>query len=183
MEYVALLRGINVGKEKRIEMRRLKTVFEFLGLADVSTYINSGNIIFKARGNQQDIRKNIALRLKKEFGFDIPTLVKTKKEMIKIVDTIPDSWQNDTAQRTDVAYLFPEIDSKKTIDELPIKKEFIEIRYVKGAIFWNVSRKNYNKSHLNKIISHKFYQFMTVRNINTARFLAGLGSKKNIIQN
>lgn len=81
-------------------------------------------------------------------------------------------WKNDSEQKTDVAYLFSEIDSRKTIDEFPIKKEFIDMKYVKGAIIWNVKRKDYNRSHLNKIISLKQYQLMTIRNVNTARHLA-----------
>lgn len=93
--------------------------------------------------------------------------------MKKIANIIPTEWQNDSSQRSDVAYLFPEIDSKKTMYDLPVNKEFMDIHYVKGAIYWNIDRKNYNKSHLNKIISHKLYQYMTVRNVNTARYLAG----------
>ena len=44
--------------------------------------------------------------------------------------------------------------------EIPkkLKKEVIDIRYINGAIFGHVKRKKYNKSHLNKIISHKLYQ-------------------------
>ena len=67
--------------------------------------------------------------------------------------------------------------NKKIIDELPIKKEFLDIRYVKGAIFWNVKRDDYNKSQLNKIINHKSYKLMTIRNVNTARYLAGISEK------
>lgn len=114
------------------------------------------------------------LALEKECGFEIRTIIKTEKEMRKIADAIPPAWQNDTVQRSDVAYLFPEIDSKKTIDELPVKKEYMDMRYVKGAIFWNVARKNYNKCHLNKMISHALYHYMTVRNVNTARYLAAV---------
>jgi hypothetical protein len=51
------------------------------------------------------------------------------------------------------------------------KADFMLFRYVKGAIFWNVKRKNYNKSNLNKIITSKYYKFMTVRNVNTVRGL------------
>jgi uncharacterized protein (DUF1697 family) len=48
-KYVALLRGINVGGNNRVEMTKLKKVFEELGFADVSTYINSGNVIFSSQ--------------------------------------------------------------------------------------------------------------------------------------
>jgi uncharacterized protein (DUF1697 family) len=173
MKYIALLRGINVGKEHRVDMKKLKAIFESLGNTNVSTYINSGNVIFESEDDQKNVLKTIEAVLKKKFDFEIPTLIKTEKEMKIIADTIPMKWQNDSTQRSDVAYLFPQIDAKKTLDELPVKKEYIDIRYIKGAIYWNVDRKNYNKSHLNKIIAHKMYRFMTVRNVNTARYLAG----------
>jgi len=172
MKYIALLRGINVGKERRVEMKKLKAIFESLGCINVSTYINSGNVIFESKDNHENILNKIKDSFKKEFDFEIPFLVKTEKEMKKIANAIPTEWQNDSSQRSDVAYLFPEVDSKKIIDDLPVKKEFMDMLYVKGAIYWNIDRKNYNKSHLNKIISHKLYQFMTVRNVNTARYLA-----------
>jgi uncharacterized protein (DUF1697 family) len=172
MKYIALLRGINVGGNRKVEMKRLNAIFKLSGYSNAATYINSGNVIFESAMSKEVIRREAGTFLKKEFGFEIPVLIKTKREMRKIAEAIPDDWQNDSMQKTDVAYLFDEVDSKKIIDQLPIKKEFIDIRYVKGAIYWNVDRKNYNKSHLNKLIGHKLYQFMTVRNVNTARFLA-----------
>jgi uncharacterized protein (DUF1697 family) len=174
MKYIALFRGINVGKSRRVEMKKLRALFESLNYVNVSTYINSGNVIFETNDNLADIRKNIQLRLKKEFEFDIAMIIKTEQEMREIVSAIPLEWKNDSKQRSDVAYLFNEIDSEKVIAELPVKKEYLDIRYTKGAVFWNVERKNYNKSHLNKLVGHKFYQLMTIRNVNTARFLAGV---------
>ncbi len=172
MRYIALLRGINVGGNKKVEMKRLKILFESSGCSNVSTYINSGNVIFESNKKRNAIKEEIETSLKKEFEFDIPVLIKTKQEIKKIADAIPEEWQNNSEQKTDVAFLFKEIDSKEIINILPIKKEFINIKYVRGAIFWNIKRENVNKSHLTKIISHKIYQSMTVRNVNTARYLA-----------
>lgn len=172
MKFIALLRGINVGKLRRVDMKKLKALFESLGYKQVSTYINSGNIIFNSNKKIIAIRKDIKINLKKEFGFDIPTLIKTEKEIQKIAAAIPKEWRNDSTQRSDVAYLFKEIDSKKTLSIIPIKPEYIDIRYTKGALYWNIDRKNYNRSHLNKLIDHKFYPLMTIRNVNTARHLA-----------
>lgn len=175
MKYIALFRGINVGGNRKVEMKKLKLLFESLGFTEVSTYINSGNIIFESDKDAKTVLSKILTVLEKNFDFEIPTLVKTEKEMKKIADAIPNEWQNDPGQRTDVAYLFPDIDSKKTIEELPFKKEFVDVRYVKGAIFWNIQKENVNKSQLAKLISHKLYKSMTIRNVNTARFLAGEG--------
>ncbi|TGL16355.1 DUF1697 domain-containing protein [Leptospira levettii] len=173
MKYIALFRGINVGGNRKVDMKLLRTLFESSGFFQVSTYINSGNIFFESELDSKSVLKKIQQCFKNTFEFEIPTIVKTEKEMKKIAKAIPENWQNDLTQRTDVAYLFPEFDSKSLIDELPIKKEFLEIRYVKGAIIWNIKRENVNKSHLAKLISHKLYQSMTIRNVNTARFLAG----------
>ena len=174
MKYFALLRGINVGGNRKVEMKRLKNLFQSLGYANVVTYLNSGNAIFESDIMLNDLQIEIPKKLKEEFGFNIQTLIKTEKEIKKIAKAIPNQWKNDSEQKTDVAYLFPEIDTKKTINELPVKREFIDIRYVKGAIIWNVLKKEYNKSHLNKIIGLKLYQMMTVRNVNTARHLVGM---------
>jgi len=176
MKYIALLRGINVGVLRRVEMKKLRAVFESLKYKNVSTYINSGNVIFESDKNLKNIKQEIKTSLKTTFGFDIPALIKTEKEIQKIAESIPKEWKNDSIQRSDVAYLFDTIDSDKILDELPFNNEYIDIRYTNGAIYWNIDRKNYNKSHLNKLITHSLYQMMTVRNINTARFLAGLKS-------
>ncbi|EOQ95702.1 PF08002 family protein [Leptospira wolbachii serovar Codice str. CDC] len=173
MKYIALFRGINVGGNRKVEMKKLKILFESLGFSNVSTYINSGNVIFESANDPKTVLLKITAGLEKNFDFEIPTLVKTEKEMKKIADAIPKDWQNDPTQRTDVAYLFPDIDSKKTIEELPFKKDFVDVRYFKGAIFWNIKKEDVNKSQLAKIISHKLYKSMTIRNVNTARFLAG----------
>lgn len=172
MKYIALLRGINVGNNNRIEMKSLKALFELLGCTVVSTYINSGNVLFESELGLAEISEAIESNIEKEFGFAVRTLVKTHQAMKTIADAIPIDWENNLSYKTDVAYLFPEIDSKNIIDELPIKKEYLEIIYIDGALVWNVSRENYNKSQLNKLIGHKLYKLMTVRNVNTARRLS-----------
>ena len=172
MDYIALLRGINVGNSVKIHMKELKMLFEQCGFLNVSTYINSGNVIFKSNDKKNSITANIEKALHIMTGNEVKVLVKTKSEMAKIANTIPDDWQNNNDQKTYVAYLFESIDNENIINELPIKKEYIQLIYVKGALIWNVRCEDYNKSHLNKIISHKVYKDMTVRNVNTARYLA-----------
>lgn len=172
MKYVALLRGINVGGNHTVPMKKLKEFFESLDCTNVVTYINSGNVIFESAQSLKSLYAELEEGLKKEFGFAIPLLIKTKSEMQKIAAAIPKTWLNDEEQRTDVAYLFKPVDSKATVALLPIKKEYVTIKYVKGAILWNVKRSNVMKSQLAKVIGHTLYKSMTVRNVNTARYLA-----------
>ena len=172
MKYVALLRGVNVGKACRVDMKELRSLVESFGYMHVSTYINSGNVVFESLEKKDIIRNKIESGLELKFGCEIPALVITHEEMMIIANAIPKEWQNDALQRTDVAFLFPGIDAMKIMNELPVKKEFMDIRCLDGAIYWNMDRNNYNRSHLNKIISHRLYQVMTIRNVNTVRYLA-----------
>jgi len=171
MKYIALLRGINVGGNKKVDMKKLKTTFESMGFKNVYTYINSGNIIFDS-SEKTNLDKKIEKKIKSIFGFDVDVIVKTQNQIKKIVNTIPKTWINNPEQRTDVAFLFSDVDNKNILDQLPINKEWLSVRYTKGALYWNMERKNLNKSRLNKLISHKLYKFMTIRNINTSRYLA-----------
>ncbi len=173
MQYIALLRGINVGGTHKIEMKKLRELFLSLGYTDVSTYINSGNVFFQATGKNQLLRAKISTAIESTFGFPVPTLVKSRRDMQNIANAVPRMWGNDAGQKTDVAYLFPEIDMPETIDDLPLNRDIVAIRYVPGALFWNVARKNLGKSRLNKIAAHPYYRLMTVRNVNTCRYLAG----------
>ena len=172
MNYIALLRGINVGGNKTVDMKRLREVFESLGYTRVRTYINSGNVFFSSLKTSSKILAELKDAFKVAFGFDVATLIKSGEQIGSIAASIPESWQNDDEQKTDVAYQFDEIDNPGIISDLPMKSEFVRTIYTKGALIWNVDRKDYSKSNLNKLISHKYYKLMTVRNVNTARYLA-----------
>lgn len=173
MKYVALLRGINVGGNHRVPMSELKLVLESLGATNVVTYLNSGNVIFEMPRSLNISGEKIEKALKKKFGFAIPTLLKTAADVRRVAKDIPAEWQNDGKQKTDIIYLFDSIDSKKILAQLPFNLDFVEVKYVKGALILHISDwKNYNKSRVNKIIGHSLYPYMTIRNVNTARFLA-----------
>ena len=172
MKFVALLRGINVGNSVQVKMEDLKRIFESNQYRQVRTYIKSGNICFESHDDKTRIQQEIEDKLFEKYQVEIRVLVKTIDELNMIVSKIPKSWTNDDYQKTDVAFLFDENDATVLIDELPVKKEFINLIATPGAIVWNVTRENYINSRLNKIISHKKYKEMTVRNVNTARRLA-----------
>jgi len=178
MRYAALLRGVNVGKSVKVPMPVLKSLMEKNGFKNVVTYLNSGNVVFDTGLPQKEITGLIENCLSRQIGQKIPVLVKSALELERINKAVPKDWKNDESQKTDVAYLFEEPGDEKILESLPVQREFIDIRYVKGAVFWNVFRENYNKSRINKIIGHRVYEKMTVRNINTARQLAKLSKKK-----
>lgn len=174
MKYVALLRGINVGKGARVPMKTLKSVMEGLGLTDVVTYLNSGNVVFASGLRASELTGLIEAELERAFGERVPTLVKTSTEMIEIAESIPSEWGNNDREQTYVAYLFSDVARPSLISELPVKTQFMSIFYAHEAIVWNIKREDYNRSQITKIVGHSSYARMTTRNVNTARKLAAL---------
>lgn len=174
MRYICLLRGINVGGNHRVEMSRLKEVFENTGFTNIVTYINSGNIVFesKVKPNVNTLNK----ALEGEFGFKIPTLVIDENTVKAVADAIPPNWTNDTEQKSDVVYLFSDVDSPDVIKQLNYRPEYETILYVPGALLCNVLRKYQTRSSLLKVVGTPLYWSMTIRNVNTARKLAQLVS-------
>jgi uncharacterized protein (DUF1697 family) len=174
MNYVALLRKINVGTANRTTKKSLEEVFNNLGYNNVQIYINSGNVIFSTKKTKPKVIEEINTAVLDLFEEQIQFIVKTSIEMKKIGEAIPKEWQNDTTQKTDIAYLFAEVDRPEIVNELPFKKEYVQTIYVKGALIMNVPREYQFKSQYSKLVSSKIYKSMTVRNVNTARYLAGI---------
>lgn len=174
MTQVGLLRGINVGKSVQVPMKTLKVLLESLGFTSVVTYLNSGNVIFDSPHSAAESARLVEGALEAQFGQPIPTLVKTAEDILAIEAAIPPEWKNDATQQSYVAYLFPDADRPELIDELPIKQQFVTLKYLPGALLWNINRDHYNLSQINKIVGHRSYTRMTTRNVNTARKLAEL---------
>jgi uncharacterized protein (DUF1697 family) len=172
LQYIALLRGINVGGNNQIEMKKLKTTFELLGFTNVLTYINSGNVIFSSL--IEPIEKTIEAAIKKDFNLTIPVLLRTAKNIKQVSDSIPNTWQNNSEHKTDILFLWEEIDSKEIVNSITTNPEVDVLHYIKGAIVWHVDRAVYDKSGMHKFITTPLYKKMTARNINTVRKLVEL---------
>jgi uncharacterized protein (DUF1697 family) len=127
MKHVALLRGINVGGHKKVDMKELKKCFESLGFEKVSTYINSGNVIFEA---YNPLEKEIEKAIEDYFGFHVPTLVRSEKQIEHLCEKIPDDWENNTEQKTDIIFLWGEVDSQEVINEIKQNKEVDTLLYL-----------------------------------------------------
>lgn len=87
--YVAMLRGINVSGQKIIKMESLRTAFEDLGFAQVRTYVQSGNVIFETDEPPVGLAAKIERKILDEFGFEVPVLTKSSKELKEIVKRNP----------------------------------------------------------------------------------------------
>ena len=131
----------------------------------------------KAAGTANDTTK-IAAKLEtcieKHFGRKIMVTVRSLKQMKAINAKIPKNWTNDGEMRTDIIFLWEEVDSRKVLSEIKTNPDVDNLLYTKGAVIWNFDRKNYTKSRMNKFIGKYVYKNMTARNVNTLRKLLEL---------
>ena len=88
--YIALLRGINVNGQKMISMEKLRALLEDLDLTGVTTYIQSGNVVFQSMPAKHFVlEKKIKGAIQDVFGFSVPVFVKTRDEWQEIISTNP----------------------------------------------------------------------------------------------
>ena len=90
MRFVALLRGINVGGNKKVPMADLKSMLEKMKFGNVEALLASGNVLFDSEENDvKTLRKQIETQLEKTFSFPVPTLIRTFAELEKLKKSDP----------------------------------------------------------------------------------------------
>jgi uncharacterized protein (DUF1697 family) len=82
MRVVALLRGINIGPNKRIAMPALRSIVESLGHRDVETYLQSGNVVFTPKGRaRRDLGPALTAAIAEATGHDVPVVIRTGADL------------------------------------------------------------------------------------------------------
>ena len=91
MRYISILRGINVGGNRKVLMKDLKSLYEGLGFSMVETYIQSGNVIFESEQelSTTELEVKIQQSITETFGFDVPVIVRPAEEWTQIVSKSP----------------------------------------------------------------------------------------------
>lgn len=90
MTYIALLRGINVGGYRPLKMEELREMFSGLGFDNVSTYIQSGNVIFEAPEQDEDqLANKIQDQIEATFGYKVPVIIYLSADLKEILEQFP----------------------------------------------------------------------------------------------
>jgi uncharacterized protein (DUF1697 family) len=176
--FVALLRGINVGGKNMIRMSSLKASFERMGFEDVTTYINSGNIIFKAKeGDARKLERKIEGMLSREYGLECKVVVRSLSEIARLVESLPENWGGDKGWKYNVIFLRHSIDSENVLDGLEPRSDIEQVIYCPGTLLWSARISDLSRTRMLKLPSQKVYQDMTARNLNTTKKLYELMKK------
>jgi uncharacterized protein (DUF1697 family) len=116
--YVALLRGINVGKAHQLAMPRLKELLTDRGHEDVRTHLRSGNVVLRSPLDEAGLAADLSSAIEAEFGFAVPVVVRTGAELAAVVTGDPFATVATDPARYLVTFL-PEVPDPARVDALP----------------------------------------------------------------
>lgn len=181
-QYLALLRGINVGGNNIIKMVDLKACFEKMGFTSVVTYIQSGNVVFKsAEKDKAKITTKIEAGLSERFNYKARLVVISDKQLKQVVEDAPKGFGKDPDEyRYDVIFLKEPITPKEAMKSVSTKEGVDNAYTGKDVLYFSRLISKATQSHLTKIISLPVYQSMTIRNWNTTTKLLALMEKGNV---
>jgi uncharacterized protein (DUF1697 family) len=180
IKYIALLRGINAGGRNIIKMDELKRIFEEIGFSDVTTYIQSGNVVFSDIERDklkviEKTKKKIAEKIKTEINIVILTL----SEIKEIINTKPENFgENNEEYKYDVIFLIEPLTVEDAIKEFNPRDGVDKIFEGKRVLYFSRLKKEITKSRFSRIIESKIYQKLTIRNWNTTKKMYELISEE-----
>jgi uncharacterized protein (DUF1697 family) len=172
-KYIALLRGVNVGGRHQAPMATLKKMLEGMGFANVKTLLASGNVIFEAnKENLSSRAKKLEATLAKTFGFPISVLLRTKRDIERLVESQPFKGIKVTPETRLYVTFLPGKPKSAKIPKLP-SKDF-QVLSVTETYVCSVLRLSENKRtvDLMEALEKEFGKNITTRNWNTVEKIA-----------
>lgn len=172
---IALLRGINVGGHRKILMADLKELLKNIGLTNIITYIQSGNVIFNTMLSSEEVSEKIQLAIKEQYEFDVPVIILERNELLKVVSNNPyANIENYNPKQLYMTFLKSK-PSQNKIDELSrisFLPDLFKINDKSIHLYFN--GKSYLSKLTNKLIEKQLETVATTRNLNTCNKLIKL---------
>lgn len=173
MKYIALLRGVMPTGKNKVMMADLNEVVSKAGYDNVTTYIQSGNIIFDSDKSEEEISSDIHETIKNDLGPELPVIVKTVDQLQMIADHNP---YKEEKYRNSVFYIatsMSQIDTEKQGEIQALSKEGEYITFTEEAIYYYLSNGMHNAKINNNFLEKKLGITLTTRNQNTIEKIIG----------
>jgi len=180
MKYFAFFRGINVGGKHIVKMADLKALFAGLGFQDVTTYIQSGNVVFSSDNEKPQLQARIENAFQNRFGFQSTVIIRSSTELDAILGAqafSPAELEQARAANPDIEHLYvylagEPIDAEKVKQVCGSYKGRDKIHIADSEIYL-LCYESVTDSGLAKLLSRLPYTF-TARNLNTMNKIAEL---------
>ncbi|MBI5945592.1 MAG: DUF1697 domain-containing protein [Chloroflexi bacterium] len=172
-KHIAFLRAINVGGHT-IKMNELRRLFESLGLANVETFIASGNVIFEAKaGNTKALEKRIESHLKESLGYEVATFIRTEVEVGEIAKYKPFSQAKlNSATALNVCFLSDTPDKTMVEKLMAMKTDIDDFHVYRRELYWLCQKKQSESKISNAALEKALGIKTTLRGMNTINRLS-----------
>jgi uncharacterized protein (DUF1697 family) len=178
--YIAILRGINVSGQKKINMNDLAKLLAELNFEDIRTYIQSGNIIFKySKTDHKILASNIAKKIFEKYKFETPVLIRTCNELEDIIKINPFlKEKNIDIEKLHVTFL-SDLPEKTNIEKIPTANLLPDRFKISGKEVYVFCPSGYGRTKLNNnFFENKLKVTATTRNWNTVNELLKMAKEK-----
>ncbi len=175
--YLALLRGVNVGGGNIIRMTDLKTCFEANGLDHVTTYIQSGNVLFTTpEADPEKLAKDLEKSLSRTFKpYNARIILCTQAKLNKIFHQAPKGFGSRPGEyRYDVIFLRAPLTAAEAMKSVETRPGVDEVMAGPDVLYFSRLAARASQTRLTRLISLPIYQYMSIRNWNTTRKLLEL---------
>ena len=173
--YVALLRGINVGGRNRVAMADLRATFGAAGFERVSTYIQSGNVLFGSDRPQADLEGAVESILERHFEAPIVVVVRSRRQLRAVVDRAPDGFGEEPDRyHSDVVFLRSPLTPDAAMEVVELREGVDQAWRGTGVIYFARLSERRTQSRMSKIVGTPAYQLMTIRSWSTTTRLRDL---------
>jgi len=179
--YIALLRGINVSGQKMIPMDGLKTLFGKLGFTEVTSFIQSGNLIFQEKKAEDSLTlsKRIHKAIQKSYGFEVPVQIRTRDQLREIIQTNPFlKARGIDPKKLHTTFLAQVPDSEKRDALQKIRFDADQFRITGSEVYLYCPLGYGNSKVTNAFFENKLGVQATTRNWNTVQSLYRLANPK-----
>jgi uncharacterized protein (DUF1697 family) len=175
--YVALLRGINVGGNNLVKMAALKACFEEHGFRDVTTFIQSGNVLFSSAASGQALVRQIEEMLATTFKYPASIVLRSEKQLRDVVERAPAGFGTQPERRRyDVIFLKEPLKARAAMKSV-LTREGVDQAYAgTGVLYFSRLISRASQSQLSRMMALPIYKNMTIRNWNTTTKLLSLMS-------
>ena len=173
--YVALLRGINVGGKNLVPMADLRKAFDDEGYGSVSTYIQSGNVLFESDAPRKTLEASVEAMLEQRLGLPLVVVVRSHAELRKVIDRAPAGFGTEpTKYHSDAIFLRAPLTSAKAMRVVKEREGVDQAWPGTGVLYFARLSERRTQSRMSSIVGTPEYQQMTIRSWNTTTKLLAL---------
>lgn len=174
VRYLALLRGINVGGKNLVKMADLRAVFETMGFAEVATYIQSGNVLFRApRQKREELAARIESGISGRFGAELKVVLLTEAHLKGVVDGAPPGFGGDS-HKCDVIFLRKPLTVQRAFSLFETREGVDSAWAGRDVVYFSRLAAKASGSRLSRIVALPEYKEMTIRSWSTTKKLHAL---------